>query len=216
MELRLVAQNRAIQATGLYNPGTVDQKLGHHAQPVLIFEQGSLSRRKLFRKHRKIPHSGVHGRRFTTGVLIDRSQLGHERIDVGDPDHDPDPAIGQTLGNLDLVEVARGVVVDRRPEQISKVANIALSSHFRRPVAQRRKLRLHLRRKVRPEAALDHDFLCNGLQINVRRIRVPHELLIVTKRNRANTSDRLHSRNTICGHYSTTTALTRFLGWSTS
>jgi len=38
-------------------------------------------------------------------------------------DQDLDVAIGQALGDLDLVEIFRGVVVDRRPEQVAQVGH---------------------------------------------------------------------------------------------
>jgi len=49
--------------------------------------------------------------------------LWDKGIHVGDADQDLDVAIGQALGDLDLVEIFRGVVVDRRPEQVAQVGH---------------------------------------------------------------------------------------------
>jgi hypothetical protein len=39
-------------------------------------------------------------------LAIDLRILRHQRVDVGDPDEDPDRATGQRLGDLDLIEIA--------------------------------------------------------------------------------------------------------------
>ena len=58
-------------------------------------------------------------------MLIDRGLLRNESIHVRDADHNFDVAIRKALGDLDLIEVARGIVVDGRPQQISQVADVA-------------------------------------------------------------------------------------------
>ena len=46
-----------------------------------------------------------------------------ERVDVGDRDEDLHRAVGERLGDGELVEVARIVVVDRGPQQLAQVAD---------------------------------------------------------------------------------------------
>ena len=58
-------------------------------------------------------------------VVVDGGVLPDERVDVGDGDEDPHRAAGQRLGDRELVEVARIVVVDRCPRQTAQIANAA-------------------------------------------------------------------------------------------
>jgi len=52
------------------------------------------------------------GNAFARGMLIDGSLFRDEGIDVGDPNHDLHIAIRSGLSDLDLVQVAGGVVID--------------------------------------------------------------------------------------------------------
>lgn len=176
--MRLVTDDRAVHAARLDHAGAVNYELDDYAQPVLVIEQGSLSCGKLFGEHGKIPYSGVHRCRFASRVLVDRRQLGRERIYVGDADHDLDAAIGQPLGDLDLIEIARRVVIDRRPEQASEVAYIYIGGDFRRMVSERCELFRYSRRKLRLKAVLDHDFFRDGFQVAVIGAGIVHALLV--------------------------------------
>ncbi len=55
-------------------------------------------------------------------VVVDGGTLADDRIHVGDRDQDLDGAAGQALGDGELIEVPRVVVVDRAPEKIAQVA----------------------------------------------------------------------------------------------
>jgi hypothetical protein len=72
----------------------------------------------------KLHDAGVDRGGFACGVLIDGRIFGDEGVHVGDADHDLDAAVGQALGDFDLVEVFRGVVVDGRPEQAAQIPNV--------------------------------------------------------------------------------------------
>ncbi len=62
--------------------------------------------------------------RVLRGVLVDRRAAVHERVDVGDPDaHADTRRRGRRSSDLDLIEVARVVVVDRRPRQMPKITH---------------------------------------------------------------------------------------------
>jgi len=50
--------------------------------------------------------------------------FGHEGIHVGDSDQHFDVPDGQPFGDLDLIEIARSVVVDRGPKQCPQIMNI--------------------------------------------------------------------------------------------
>src|ERR1700733_7353075 len=95
------------------NPGTIDiarsdvavaiyDELDDHTEPVLIFQQGSLARGKIFRQHGKVPDSSVDSRRFPGGMLIDRALFGDERVHISNADQDLCVAVRQLLRNLDL------------------------------------------------------------------------------------------------------------------
>ena len=51
-----------------------------------------------------------------------------------------------------------------------------LAATIRRMSLQIRQLLRNLRRKVRLEAVIHHDFFCGSLQIEMRRVGVVHEL----------------------------------------
>ena len=56
---------------------------------------------------------GVYGRAFGNGP-----------IHIGDADQDADAAVAQVLGEFDLVEIARRVVIDGGPEQLAQIAHV--------------------------------------------------------------------------------------------
>ena len=63
---------------------------------------------------------------------IDRRRGLDDGIHVGDGDQDLDPAIGQLLGDGELIEVLRGVVIDGTPKEIAQVADRAVLGAGRR------------------------------------------------------------------------------------
>ena len=54
-------------------------------------------------------------------MLVDDAALLHARVHVGHANQHANATVGQLLGPLDLVEILRGVVVDRGPEQTAQV-----------------------------------------------------------------------------------------------
>ena len=86
LELRPVANQSAINVAGGYVAVGVHHKFDDHAQAVLIFQQGSLARGKLFGEHGEVSDSCIHRRRFSGGMLINRALLGDEGIQVGNAD----------------------------------------------------------------------------------------------------------------------------------
>jgi len=90
----------------------------------------------------------VDRRRLARGMLIDRRLFRNEGIDVGDAYHHLDAAVGKAFGKLDLIEIARSVVVDRRPQKAAQIADTATGADLRRIRFQRRQLLGNFRGKV--------------------------------------------------------------------
>jgi len=94
---------------------------------------------------------------------VNRSPLRHRCIHVSDTDHHFDAAIGKTLREFNLIEVARSIVIDRRPQQTPQIAHIACRGDLGWMGLQFSQLLRNLRRKIRLKPALLHDLFCNGL-----------------------------------------------------
>ena len=56
---------------------------------------------------------------------VERRARRDEGVDVGDADADAEAAIGEALGDFDLIEVARGVVVDGGPGELAEIGDIS-------------------------------------------------------------------------------------------
>ena len=86
-----------------------------------------------------------------------------------------DIAVRQSFRNFDLVEIARGVVIDGRPEQVAQIAHTSSGSDLRRMRAQICQLLLDRGGEVGFKSVLPHDFFRDGLQVEVRS-GVGHEV----------------------------------------
>ena len=112
----------------------------------------------------KIAGGGVDRGRVGPRVAVDGGVLLHQRIDVGDGDEDPAPSPAAAgCATVELIEVARIVVVDRNPMQVAQVSNIDAGCRGRSadPVA----LRDHSRREVRQEPAFPHRLVRDALEV---------------------------------------------------
>ena len=99
-----------------------DIELDDDGKAILAFvERGEVGRQSLG-QHRKDGDASVDGCRVGRRVLVRRGAERDERLDVGNADADANTAVSQRLAHLDLVEVARAAVVDRRPWQCTHVA----------------------------------------------------------------------------------------------
>ena len=56
-------------------------------------------------------------------MLIHCRSLGYGSIDIRDPDQEADCPIRKLLRVFHLVEVARGLVIDRRPNERAQIAD---------------------------------------------------------------------------------------------
>src|SRR3954470_17699611 len=107
--------------------------------------------------------------------MIDRAFAGSKSIYARDADHDLDLAMRSTFGDLDLIKIARGVIVNGRPKQTAQVAHVTGCGNLRWMVSQLRQLLSYSWREVWLETMLQHDFFRGGLQIEVRRVGIVHE-----------------------------------------
>src|SRR3954451_4239455 len=108
-------------------------------------------------------------------MIINRRTFGHKGVDVGYADHDLE-AVRSSLRKLDLIKIARSIVVDRGPEQAAQIADILRSRDG--GIVRLNGLPLLLSRggKVRLEAVLNHDLPGHGLQITLLGLRIAHWL----------------------------------------
>jgi hypothetical protein len=121
-QLRRVARDRAVGRAIPHRAVRGDRQFHHHGEPVGMLVQRREIRRQIVRQHGKVLDAGVHGGAIRGGMPVDRRILGYVAIHVGDADADADIAVRQALGDFDLVQIARSVVVDGRPEQAAQIA----------------------------------------------------------------------------------------------
>jgi hypothetical protein len=106
----------------LHVPIAIDHKFDYYARAILVLEQGSQPRRQGLGNHGEVAHTGIDGRGLLRGVIVNRRAFAHQGIDIGDSDQHSGCPVGQLLGDFDLIEVPRRVIVDRRPQQVSQIA----------------------------------------------------------------------------------------------
>src|ERR1019366_6000751 len=99
-----------------------DGHLDDDRQPLLTFGERREVSGKLLRKHRKDLGGRVNGRGVSPRVTIDRGTFLDDRVDVGHRDEKLNRTALGWHRDRELVEIARIVVVDRCPEQATKVA----------------------------------------------------------------------------------------------
>ena len=166
-ELRFVPRDRAIHAAVLGDAVGPDDRLDDEAELVGALEQRAGAGRERLRQHRKVPDARVHGRRLDRGVIVDGRARGHERVHVRDADQHSHRAVGQSLGDFNLIEVARRVVVDRRPQQAAQIAHLRSRCDGGRMRVDGLQLGLGGGGKLRLEAVRDHLLARQLLQVGV-------------------------------------------------
>ena len=123
-ELRVVAQARAVHLGRDDRPVRGDRHVRHDREAIDAGEQRGHVARQLVRQHRERRHAGVERRGVRRGMAVEGRLLRDEHVDVRDADPHADRAVGEALRDLDLIEVGRLAVVDRRPEQLALVAHV--------------------------------------------------------------------------------------------
>ena len=75
-------------------------------------QKGRQIGRELLRQHRKNLRSGVDGGGVAAGVIVDRGAALHECVDVRNCNQNLDRSLRKRLGDGELVQIARIVIVD--------------------------------------------------------------------------------------------------------
>ena len=121
-ELRVVAHQRAVHLLAADLAARIDHELDDQRRAIDVRKERREIVREALGEHRKDGEARVERRRRARGVLVDRAVLRHEGVDVGDADQNANVAVRQALAHLDLIEIARLAVVDRRPEERTQIA----------------------------------------------------------------------------------------------
>ena len=100
-------------------------------------------------------------------MLIDGTGFRDVIVNVSNADQHLDIAVGQLLGDFDLVEVPGGVVVDGGPEQGAEIADVPVGRRLGTGPEVGQFL-LHLWREVGIETVFDHHLAGDGLQIDMQ------------------------------------------------
>ena len=161
-ELRVIPHRRAIDLSGHIAIGA-DTHVHDQRGAILVFvERGPVCRER-FRQHREDSRRRVDGRRVRSRVIVQGRSLGHEGVDVGHGDEQPNPLVVFDR-HLELIEIFRLVVVDRGPR---KAPQVAKTVHRRIP--QTPGFLDGLWRRLRLEAVVDHgangDVLKDGARV---------------------------------------------------
>ena len=121
-ELSAIVKQRGIQFECREAAVGIDNELDDDRATIFVFQKRSEPGGKLLGQHGKILDAGIDRRAFRGRVQVDGRGFGYEPIDISDSHQHLDAAPGKTLGDFDLIEIARGVVVDGRPEKRAEVA----------------------------------------------------------------------------------------------
>ena len=160
-QLRVIPNRRQIDVRCPDRSIRGDRHLDDHRGAIGVFVERRQIRGQPLRQHRKDLGRGVDGRGVDAGMPIDRRITRDQRIDIGNGDEDRRLGTAD-LGDRELIQIARVVVVDGAPQKMAQVAP-ALSGCRVRPVSCRLPLFRQLldlgrgcRRKRRLEPAFQH------------------------------------------------------------
>ena len=120
-ELGVVDDARAIDVAARRCAVRPDRHIDDHREPLPALAEGGEVGRQLLGEHRKDFGRRVHRGRVRLRVAVDRGALPHDRVHVGDRDQDRHRVAARRLGDRELVEIPRVVVVDGGPEETAKV-----------------------------------------------------------------------------------------------
>ena len=181
-QLRAVPHDRAVDLGRARRPVGAQRHLDDEREALLpLAERGEIGREPLG-QHGEDPPGRVDGRRVGPRVAVERRTAADQRVDVRDRDEDLHLPGGQRLGDGELVEVARVVVVDRAPEPVAEVADRGIARDGGR--RQRADLGQDRRREVGLEPALAHRPPRDRLEITPRPHRRAHSSAFPPPRRR--------------------------------
>ena len=132
-----------------------DIELDDNRETVLaLVERGEIGREPL-RQHWKHRHARVDGGRVARRVRIGGGTECHQGVHIGNADQEADASVRQAFRDLDLIEIARLAIVDRRPGERAQVAHVT-RERIVGWVLEQRDLAHHLRREIGLEAVRTH------------------------------------------------------------
>ena len=153
-EMRVILHARAVHVIGLDRTVGSDDVLDDKCKAIDVrVERGEVGRQAR-RQHGKDDCGRVDRRRVHRGMPVDRRAFRRGHVHVGDCHEHADTVAGQRLGDRQLIEIARVVVIDRTPLPILEIAHRLGRCGWR--IAKRSGLCDRIRRKVRLEAAFAH------------------------------------------------------------
>ena len=159
-ELRLVLHHCAVHVGSGERPIRRDDEFDDDREPILVIGEGGEIRRKLLRQHREDHRRRVHRCRVDLGMAIDRRSLEYGSVDIGDGDENLHAAAREGVGDRQLIEVSRVVVIDRAPQRRAQVAQRSVGRPRRR--VQTRDFGEGVGRKLGLEAVRAHRLDGNG------------------------------------------------------
>ena len=145
----MISDHRPVDIGSRHDAVRTDRHVDDEGRAILVLVERGQIGRELRRQHREDPRRCVHRGRVRARVAVERGPLDHERVNVGDGDQEPGAARGDA--DLELIEIPRVVVVDRRPGQVAEVAQAGFVR-----CREVRELGVRLRRPVRLEPVLHH------------------------------------------------------------
>ena len=120
-QLRLVANQRAVDVRLHDRAGVVDRHVADHRFAILVLVERGAIGRELRRQHREDDRGRVNRGGVERSVLIERRVFRHQRVDVGDRDQHARRRARRFDDNLQLIQIPRVVVVDRRPGKCAEI-----------------------------------------------------------------------------------------------
>jgi hypothetical protein len=104
-----------------HSASRVEGYVDDYRLPILALQQRRHVIRNLRREEGKRHNAEINGHPVLRRMPICRRTFPDEGVHVRDAKQDADVTVREALGEFDLVKIARGWIVDRRPEQFSKV-----------------------------------------------------------------------------------------------
>ena len=166
-QLGAIAHDRFVHVRCTQRPVLVDDVLDDDRVAILVLVQRRQVGGEALGQHRKNLRAGVNRGGVVRGVLIHRRVARDERVHVGDGDKHLRLAVGRGLGDRQLIEVARVVIVDGAPQQLPQVQDIgrwALGFGLWALLFEGRDLFQRRGGKVGLEAAVAHRLVSNLLE----------------------------------------------------
>ena len=152
----------------------VYRKLDDDRCAIFVLVERSDALGEFHRQHGEDFDAGIDRGCLAPGMAVDDRAGVNARVHIGHADQHANTPIGQLLGPLDLIQILRGIIVDRRPEQAAQIFGSL----------RRGQLGVSLNcaqfavgsgRKIGLKTVLDHRGMGRGDKIEVKRMAGRHE-----------------------------------------